>query len=217
MPTVRQYYTVGGELVSMPTGVSTDIMCGNKAMLERAGIERMPATWQELEAACASIIGLPDGPSHGASWPNYGWLFQMELAGQGGLLSNNGNGRTGRSTRVFLDSPEMLNYVRWWKRMHESGYYLATEELHYATAMQAFLNQEIAFTVSLSAILQLTSDMAAEAGWGSRWASCRARTRCRPLAASSAAARSSWPPACPRRGRTAPLPTSSISSTRRTR
>lgn len=165
VPTVREHYSVGGELVSMPTFVSTNILCANKAMLERAGVERMPATWQELTAACAAIAALPDGPAHGVSWPNYGWLFHMEIAGQGGLLSNNGNGRVGRSTRVFLDSPEMLNYVRWWKQMHDSGYYLATEDFHYVTAMRAFVRQEIAFVVSSSAVGQLTRDMAAEAGF----------------------------------------------------
>lgn len=164
VPTVRGYYSVGGELVSMPTGVSTNILFANKAMLERAGVGRMPATWQELTAACAAIARLPDGPPHGICWPNYGWLFDMEVAGQGGLLSSNGNGRSGRSTRVFLDSPEMLNYVRWWKDMHDSGYYYAAEELDYFTAMEAFARQEIAFVVTSSAIGLLMRDMAAEAG-----------------------------------------------------
>lgn len=164
MPNVRGYYSLGGELVSMPSFVSTNILYANKAMLQRAGIERMPATWQELEAACAAVTGLPDGPGHGVSWPNYGWLFHMEVAGQGGLLSNNDNGRAGRSTRVFLDSAEMLNYVCWWKQMQDSGYYLPTEELHYFTAMQAWANREIAFVVSSSAVGQFMSAMAAEAG-----------------------------------------------------
>jgi sn-glycerol 3-phosphate transport system substrate-binding protein len=88
----------------------------------------------------------------------------MEIAGQGGLLANNGNGRTGRSTRVFLDSPEMLNYVRWWKEMHDNGYYLPTEEFHYVTVMQAFLRQEIAFAVTTTAVAKFTCDAAAEAG-----------------------------------------------------
>lgn len=164
VPAVHYYYSIGGELVSMPTGVSTNILFANKAILGRAGVERMPATWQELTAACAAIAELPDGPAHGVRWPNYGWLFNMEIAGQGGLLSNNDNGRSGRSTRVFLDSPEMLNYVRWWKRMHDSGYYCTREALDYFSAMEAFARQEIAFVVSSSAIGQLMRDMAADAG-----------------------------------------------------
>jgi sn-glycerol 3-phosphate transport system substrate-binding protein len=166
VPAVRNFYSIGGELVSMPTVVSTNILFANKAMLERAGVGRMPATWQDLTAACAAIAKLPDGPAHGVSWPIYGWLFHMEIAGQGGLLSDKDNGRSGRSTRVFLDSPEILNYVRWWKRMHDSGYYYYTgEPRDYFTAMETFARQEIAFVVSSSATGQLMRDMAAEAGF----------------------------------------------------
>jgi sn-glycerol 3-phosphate transport system substrate-binding protein len=164
VPAVREHYRVGGELVSMPTFVSTNILYGNKAVLERAGLERMPATWEELTAACAAITGQADGPAHGVSWPNYGWLFHMELAGQGALLSSNGNGRAGRSTRVYLDSPEMLNYVRWWKKLYDRGYYLATEEFHYVTVMEAFMRQEIAFAVSTTAVGGFVKEMATAGG-----------------------------------------------------
>lgn len=166
LPTVRNYYSVGGELVSMPTVVTTNILFGNKEILDRAGVERMPTTWQELTAACAAVAELPDGPPHGVSWPNYGWLFHMEIAGQGGLFSNADNGRSGRSTRVFLDSPEMLNYLRWWRDMHDRGYYHYTgEPRDYFAAMEAFARREIAFVVSSSAVGQLMSDMAAESGF----------------------------------------------------
>ena len=164
VPTVRGHYSVGGELVSVPSFVSTNVFYANQELLDRAGVERMPATWQELSDACAAISALPDGPAHCVSWPNYGWLFHMEIAGRGGLIGNNGNGRLGRATRVRLDSPEVLDYVQWWKQMQESGYYLATEELHYVTAMQAFLGKEIAFVVSSSAVGKIVSDAAAEAG-----------------------------------------------------
>lgn len=165
MPNVRSYYSVGGELVSIPSFVTTNILYANKTVLDRAGIEQLPVTWKDLTAACAAIAELPDGPGHGVSWPNYGWVFHQELAGQGALLSNGGNGRTGRATRVFVDSPEMLNYVGWWQEMLESGYYLPTEELHYFTCMQAFARQEIAFVVTSSAVGQMMSGMAAEGGF----------------------------------------------------
>jgi len=165
MPVVRDYWTVGGELVAIPTFVATNLLFANKNMLTAAGIERMPATWQDLAAACVDIAKLPDGPGHGVSWPNYGWVFHQELAGQRALLVNNGNGRSGRATRALVDSPAMLDYARWWKQMLEDGHYLPTEELHYFTAMQAFERQEIAFVVSSSAVGKMMNDMAAEAGF----------------------------------------------------
>ncbi|MGB3442467.1 MAG: extracellular solute-binding protein [Actinophytocola sp.] len=165
VPSVRDYWSLRGELVSVPTSVTSNIFYANKAVLERAGVERMPATWQELAAACAAVAELPDGPAHGVTWPNYGWLFHTEVVGQGGLLCDNDNGRSGRSSEVFLDSPEMLSYVRWWQRMHESGHYYYTGEVNdYFGGMAAFARQDVAFVVTSSAVGQLMTDMATEAG-----------------------------------------------------
>jgi sn-glycerol 3-phosphate transport system substrate-binding protein len=166
VPAVRHYYSQGDELVSMPIMVSTAILFANQDMLNRAGVERVPRTWHELEAACAAVTQLPDGPANGIAWPNHGWMFQMELAAQGGLLGDNDNGRTGRATRVSLDSPEILNYVRWWQRMHDSGHYLYTGEVEdWLAAMDAFHRQEIAFVVGSSAVGRLIAEMAAQAGF----------------------------------------------------
>jgi sn-glycerol 3-phosphate transport system substrate-binding protein len=167
LPVLRNYYSAGGELVSMPAVMTTNLLFGNRDVIERAGVGRMPTTWQELTDACAAVAKLPDGPAHGAAWPIYGWLFHMEIAGQGGLFSNHDNGRTGRSTRVLLDSPEMLEYVRWWRSMHEHGYYHYTgEPRDYFSAMEAFADQQVAFVVTSSAVGQFMADLAQEAGFG---------------------------------------------------
>jgi sn-glycerol 3-phosphate transport system substrate-binding protein len=167
VPAVRDYYSQGGRLVSMPTVVSTAVLFANQDMLTRAGVERMPTTWQELEAACVAVSRLPAAPANGVAWPNHGWMFQMEVAAQGGLLGDHDNGRSGRATRVSLNSPEMLNYVRWWRQMHASGHYLYTGTLRdWLAIMEAFQRQEVAFVVSSSAVGMLLSDMAAKAGFG---------------------------------------------------
>lgn len=166
VPAVRDYYSQNGALVSVPTVVSTAILFANQDVLNRAGVDRMPTTWQELEAACARVSRLPGGPAAGVAWPNHGWMFQLELAAQGGLLGDNDNGRSGRSTRVDLHSPEMLNYVRWWQRLHARGHYRYTGELRdWLAAMEAFHRQETAFMVSSSAVGPLVADMAAQAGF----------------------------------------------------
>lgn len=167
VPAVRDYYSQGGRLVSMPTVVSTAVLFANQDLLTRAGVDRMPATWQELEAACEAVSRLPGAPAHGVAWPNHGWMFQMEVAAQGGLLGDHDNGRSGRATRVALDSPEMLTYVRWWRRMHDRGHYLHTgTPRDWLAGMEAFRRQEVAFVVSSSAVGLMLSDMAAEAGFG---------------------------------------------------
>lgn len=166
VPAIRDYYSDGDDLVSMPAMASTAVVFANEDMLRRAGVERMPTTWAELEAACAAVTALPGGPAHGISWPNHGWMLQMELAAQGGLLGDNDNGRSGRATTLTLHSPEILAYVRWWVRMRDSGHYLYTgEQRDWLAAMEAFQRQEIAFVVSSSAAGLLMEGMAAEAGF----------------------------------------------------
>lgn len=166
VPAVRAYYSKDDQLVSMPTVVSTAVLFANQDMVKRAGVERLPETWQELEAACAAVSRLPSAPAHGVAWPNHGWMFQMEVAAQGGLLGDHDNGRSGRALRVALDSPEMLSYVRWWRDMQDRGHYLYTGETRdWLGAMEAFQRQEVAFVVSSSAVGLLLSDMAAKAGF----------------------------------------------------
>jgi sn-glycerol 3-phosphate transport system substrate-binding protein len=166
LPAVRDYFSQSGGLVSMPTMVSTAILFANQDLLRRAGVERVPRTWRELAAACAAVTGLQDGPAHGISWPNHGWLFQMELAAQGGLLCDNDNGRSGRPTRVCLDAPEILDYARWWQSMHERGHYRYTgEPRDFFGAMEAFARQETAFVITSSAVGPFMAHMAAEAGF----------------------------------------------------
>lgn len=166
LPVVRDYYSRGGELVSMPTMASTTILFANQDVLRRAGVDRVPTTWRELSAACAAVAELEDGPAHGIAWPNHGWFFQMELAAQGGLLSNSDNGRSGRSTKVTLDSPEMLDYVRWWQGLHQRGHYLYTgEPRDFWSAMEAFTKQETAFVITSSATGAYLTDLATKAGF----------------------------------------------------
>jgi len=167
VPEIRDYYSDGDELVSMPSIASTAMLFANADVLRRAGIEGMPRTWAELEAACAAVAALPDGPAHGVSWPNHGWMLQMELGAQGGLLGDHDNGRSGRATTVTLHSPEILDYVRWWVRMRGAGHYLDTgEQRDWVGGMEAFARQDIAFVAGSSATVLMFEGMAAEAGFG---------------------------------------------------
>jgi len=52
---------------------------------------------------------------------------------------------------VRLDPPELLAYVEWWRRLHADGHYLDTgTERDWGGALEAFLEQRVAFTVASS-------------------------------------------------------------------
>lgn len=162
-PAVHDYYSDGGQLLSVPIVATQGLLYANRNLLDRAGVERLPRTWAEVEDACAAVTRLSGGPAYGIAWPNHGWIFQMEVAAQGGLLCNNDNGRSGRATRINLATPELLSYVRWWQRLHQDGHYLYAPD--WESAMHAFNQQEVAFLINSSMVNKLTSHLAAEAGF----------------------------------------------------
>ncbi|MEU1969570.1 extracellular solute-binding protein [Micromonospora sediminicola] len=160
---IRRFFTYRDELMSVPATATTPLLFANVTLLRRAGVQRLPRTWRELQAACRAVVDMPGGPEHGATWPNHGWLFQLALAQQAGLLADNDNGRTGRATTVNLASDPMLAWVDWWRELHTQGLYVGAE--HWGVAYELFAEQKVAFTLSTS---KLTYDFhlaAQEAGF----------------------------------------------------
>ncbi|MCY0942933.1 extracellular solute-binding protein [Streptomyces antarcticus] len=155
----RDYYTLDDDgLFALPPLTSTTLLYANTTLLEAAGVTEVPRTWEGITAACEAVAALDDGPAHGITWPNHGWMFQQAVAQQGGLLALPGNGRAGRATGVALDSPALLAFVDWWRRLHAQGHYHYTGlrsagddtypawELNY----RAFAGQQVAFVLSTS-------------------------------------------------------------------
>ncbi|MDH3301157.1 MAG: extracellular solute-binding protein [Acidimicrobiia bacterium] len=122
-----KYYTIDGQLYSMPWNTSSTTMFSNMDILNEAGITEPPATWAEVEAACEAIMALPDAPSEGCiTWPNHGWFYEQSLGQMGADLVNNDNGRSARATEIFLDSPEAVDYIQWWSDLEDAGHFVYT-------------------------------------------------------------------------------------------
>jgi sn-glycerol 3-phosphate transport system substrate-binding protein len=151
VPAARRYFSVDGELLSVPPTASTLILYANTTLLERAGVEELPRSWSELEAAAKAVTALEDGPPHAITWPNHGWFFQQAVAQQGGLIVDRDNGRSGRAESVHLDSDELMAYVRFWQRLADQGHYrYAGAAADWMGTYDAFAAQEVAFAISTS-------------------------------------------------------------------
>ncbi|MEK8107748.1 extracellular solute-binding protein [Micromonospora sp. M12] len=138
-------------------------------------MSRLPQTWRDLEAACAKIAKLPDAPPNCVTWPNHNWFFQQAIAQQGGLLTNQDNGRSGRATRVNLDSPQVLSYVAWWQRMHQAGHYRYTGMPEdWGGNFESFVTQQVAFVLDGANQGDTFAQMGPRPGSG--WASARCPT-----------------------------------------
>ena len=142
------YYTLDGEFSSMPWNTSSTVMFSNSAMLEAAGIEAPPETWADLEAACEALAALEDGPEYCVTWPNHSWFFEQTMAQMGAELANNGNGRDGRATEVYINSEASLTYANWWSDLNEAGYYVYTGvQRDWGGTQNAFESEQVAFLI----------------------------------------------------------------------
>ncbi|MCX4681830.1 extracellular solute-binding protein [Streptomyces sp. NBC_01433] len=166
LPAVREYYSVDGDLTSMPAVVTAMLIYGNRDLLRAAGVESLPRTWEEIEAACEAVAALENGPSYGVTWSNHGLFFQQALAVQGGQLADNDNGRSGRAGRLDLASAEMLGWVEWWQRLHSRGHYLYTGKIpDWEANMKAFADQDVALRITSSNDLNYMEQAAQNAGF----------------------------------------------------
>jgi sn-glycerol 3-phosphate transport system substrate-binding protein len=145
---VVNYYTLDGQFTSMPWNTSSAIMFVNQEMLDAAGVEAIPTTWAEVEAACEKIMAMENAPANCITWPNHGWFFEQSVAQQGADLVNNGNGRDARATEVNLTSDAAIDYVTWWKSLQDKGYYIYTgTQRDWGGTYNAFIAQDVAMLI----------------------------------------------------------------------
>jgi sn-glycerol 3-phosphate transport system substrate-binding protein len=159
VPAARGCFSYDGELVSLPLTASTAIMLANADVLDAAGVTTMPDTWGELTAACAAVKESTGGAVTGVTWANHGWFFLEAVGQQGGMLVDRDNGRSGRSERVNLTSPEVLAYARWWQALNDAGHFLYTGEIaDWSGAFDAFAEGRVAFSITSSVELRRVTE-----------------------------------------------------------
>ena len=163
---VAAYYTLDGSFTSMPWNTSSAIMFANTDMMEAGGVTEIPSTWQEMEAACETIMGSDDAPSACITWPNHGWFYEQSVAQQGQDLVNNGNGRDDTADEVLLTSDASLDYVQWWQDMNNAGYYVYSgTQRDWDGAYNAFAAQQVPFVIYSSSDTTLLTNEGAEGGF----------------------------------------------------
>lgn len=162
---VVNYYTLDGKFTSMPWNSSSPILYSNTAMLEAAGIEAPPATWAEVEAACAAVMAMADAPEYCITWPNHGWFFEQWMAQQDAPFANNDNGRSARATEVLLNSEAGVAIASWVQSMYNAGYlYYSGVQRDWDATEQAIQTGQTAMIITSSADARNITEAAAGNG-----------------------------------------------------
>ncbi len=165
---VAAYYTFDGQFSSMPWNTSSSIMFTNTTLTEAAGVDAIPATWAEMEAACEVIMASDVAPEFCFTWPNHGWFFEQWLAQQNAPYANNDNGRSARATEVAFNSEAGVALLSWLKDMKDKGYLYysgARNGSSWATVDQAFSSQQVAYAVYSSSDTALYTQTGVDNGY----------------------------------------------------
>lgn len=162
------YYTLDGAWTSMPWNTSSAIWFSNKTILDAAGVASIPATWDEVEAACELIMAMDGAPEYCFTFPNHGWFFEQWLAQQNAEYANNGNGRADRATEVTFNSEAGVAILTWLNDMYDKGYLYysgAQGGASWSTVDQSFLSGQTAMTAYSSSDTKLYTNTGKENGF----------------------------------------------------
>jgi sn-glycerol 3-phosphate transport system substrate-binding protein len=106
-PNILAYYTLDGELYSMPFNCSSPVIIYNKEALAQAGLDPKTA-FATMDACLETGRRLKEVTGLSGSFTNYSWVFEQLVSIQDKDLLDNGNGRLGRASQV-IGTEALLN------------------------------------------------------------------------------------------------------------
>ena len=107
-PNILAYYAIDNELYSMPFNCSSPVIVYNKEALAKTGLDPQTAFATMDDCLATGRAMQAAGIEVGGSFTNYSWVFEQMVSIQDKDLLDNGNGRTGRATKVIA-SDALLN------------------------------------------------------------------------------------------------------------
>lgn len=154
LPQIRDYYSIQGQLLSLPWNSSNPILYYNRGVFAEAGLDpdSPPSTFAELLSACEAIMAADLGLDACANWPMAAWFAEQWVAMQGGLLADNDNGRSARATEMLYASDEMLAVANFFADLAENDYYTYSGVVNdYNGEGSTFLTGRTAITINSTA------------------------------------------------------------------
>jgi sn-glycerol 3-phosphate transport system substrate-binding protein len=122
---ITHYYSVDGNLWSMPFNSSTAMLYYNKDLFKAAGLDpdKPPTTWKEMEEYGEKILasGVVDHV-YSTGWPS--WIYEQMMAYHNHLYADNENGRAGLATEVVYNDEFGHKVFDTFIRLHDKGIYI---------------------------------------------------------------------------------------------
>ena len=108
LPAVRSYYsTPEGQMLSLPFNSSTPVLWYNETLLNEAGIEEVPQTWDEMFAAADALQEIGHDCAFSFGWQSW-VMVENYLAWHDQPIGTMENGFAGLGTELVFDESESL-------------------------------------------------------------------------------------------------------------
>lgn len=148
---VADFFTIDGELASLPFNNSNAIMYINRDAFEEAGLDPddPPRTLSEVRSASETLVE-QDVTQYGIVWPNHVWFVETWYGFEGELLTDAENGHAGTPAE-FRTPDAIYDLFDWWKGMADDGLYTNPGIEAWGEATSLFIEQEAAMVLTSTA------------------------------------------------------------------
>ncbi len=111
----RENASVDGTQYGFPLIASARALFVNNDLLERAGIDEPPTTWDELYDAAKAVTEKTDAYGYGLP------LGSEEAQAEAGIWFLGAGGGYGTPEKITVDTPQNLEAARFMKKLHDDG------------------------------------------------------------------------------------------------
>ncbi|WP_425499737.1 ABC transporter substrate-binding protein [Halorarum halobium] len=148
---VAEFFTVDGELASLPFNNSNAIMYINRDAFEQAGLDPddPPRTLAEVRSASRSLVD-QGVTQYGITWPNHVWFVETWYGFEGELLTDGENGHGGTPSE-FRTPQATYDLYEWWKGMSDDDLYTNPGIEAWGEATSLFIEQEVGMVLTSTA------------------------------------------------------------------
>lgn len=118
---VTGYYTDNnGNMLSMPFNSSTPVLYYNKELFAKAGIKKVPTTWEEMESTSQKL--LDSGVKCGFSTAWQSWIQLENLSARHNVpFATESNGFDGMNTKLAFNGPLQVMHISKMKEWQDKG------------------------------------------------------------------------------------------------
>ncbi len=119
-PIASFFATQDGRYLAFPFNHSTNVMFVNMSKLRAAGVNEVPATWEDVESALIAMVA--NGEERPFAYRPWGWNDLAQFSAVHGIpIATNGNGFRGLDTELVFNETVHVRHLEDLKRWIDEG------------------------------------------------------------------------------------------------